>query len=90
MKKNEKEPALVDQSRQAVRDSGLSLNELARRTKVSQPQLSRFMRDERTLTLPAAARLCEVLGLTLVKGASSSEADRQPGGTQKRSGAKTK
>ena len=49
--------------RRAVNDSGLSLNELAKRSGVSQPQLSRFMRGERSLTLDSAAKLFQYLGL---------------------------
>jgi transcriptional regulator with XRE-family HTH domain len=49
---------VVLQLQQAIRASGLSLHELGRRTGVSQGQLSRFLRGDRTLTLPAAARLC--------------------------------
>jgi transcriptional regulator with XRE-family HTH domain len=56
---------LVAQLQQAIRDSKLSLNELGRRTGVSQGQLSRFMRGDRTLTLPAAARVCDYFGLEL-------------------------
>lgn len=40
--------------------------ELGRRAGVSQPQLSRFVSGERTLTLPAAAKVCETLGLRLI------------------------
>lgn len=56
---------LVEQLQQAIRDSKLSLNELGRRTGVSQGQLSRFLRGDRTLTLPAAARVCDYFGLEL-------------------------
>lgn len=44
----------------------MSLNQLAKATGVYQAQLSRFMRAERTLTLKAAAKLCDYLGLSLV------------------------
>jgi transcriptional regulator with XRE-family HTH domain len=56
---------LVTQLQQAIRASGLSLNEIGRRTGVSQGQLSRFLRGDRTLTLPAAARVCVYFGLEL-------------------------
>jgi hypothetical protein len=56
---------LVRQLRQAIADSNLSLNELARRAGVSEGQLSRFLRGHRALTLPTAARLCEYFGLEL-------------------------
>jgi DNA-binding phage protein len=58
-------PRIVTQLRQAIRDSKLSLNELGRRTGVSQGQLSRFLRGDRTLTLPAAASVCDYFGLEL-------------------------
>jgi transcriptional regulator with XRE-family HTH domain len=50
---------------EAIRDSGLSLKALAERAGMDIGQLSRFMRNERTITLPAAAKLCAVLGLEL-------------------------
>jgi plasmid maintenance system antidote protein VapI len=64
-KVTEKPPDLADQLRQAIADCGLSLNALGRVSGVHQAQLSRFLRAERTLTLPAAARLCAYLGLQL-------------------------
>lgn len=56
---------LVDQLRQAIQKSGLTLNEIERRCGVSHAALSRFMRGERSLTLPVVAKLCQVLGLRL-------------------------
>ena len=49
----------------AIRDSGLSLNMLAERTGLDDGQLSRFMRNDRTISLRAAAKLCAVLGVEL-------------------------
>jgi transcriptional regulator with XRE-family HTH domain len=49
----------------AVVDSGILQSEIARQAKVTEGQLSRFLRDKRSLTLPAAERLCKVLGLEL-------------------------
>lgn len=57
---------MIVQIREAIRASGMSLGALARASGVSQPQLSRFQSGQRTLTLPAAARVCEALGLRLV------------------------
>jgi transcriptional regulator with XRE-family HTH domain len=48
-----------------VAESGLSANEIAVRSKVNPAQLSRFLNDKRSLTLPAVEQLCEVLGLEL-------------------------
>jgi transcriptional regulator with XRE-family HTH domain len=56
---------MVVQIREAIRGSGLSISELSRKCGVSQPQISRFVNGERTLTLPAAARVCETLGMRL-------------------------
>jgi transcriptional regulator with XRE-family HTH domain len=56
---------MVGQVRQAIQDSPLSLLELGQRSGVNQSQLSRFVRGERGLTLAAAAKVCEVLGLGL-------------------------
>jgi transcriptional regulator with XRE-family HTH domain len=81
-----REPDLIEQLRQAVRESGLSLNEIARRSGVDQGQLSRFMRGERTIEMPTAARMCAALGLRLTKNKlaeaeepSSSSEPRPPG-----------
>jgi transcriptional regulator with XRE-family HTH domain len=65
MAKSERQPGLVEQIREAVRQSGLSLKELGKRCGVDHGRLSRFLRSERTLTLPAAASVCETLGLRL-------------------------
>ena len=68
---------LVAQLRQAIRDSGLSLNEIGRRAGVSEGQLSRFLRGDRTLTLPAAAKVCLYFGLELCAGGPSRHRDQQ-------------
>jgi transcriptional regulator with XRE-family HTH domain len=62
----ERGPELVGAIRQAVRKCGLSLNELSRRSGVSQPQLSRFMREERSLTLDSASKLIDCLPLRVI------------------------
>ena len=67
---------VVHQLQGAIRASGLSLNELGRRTGVSEGQLSRFLRGDRTLTLPAAARLCLYFGLELCTQVESSRGNR--------------
>jgi plasmid maintenance system antidote protein VapI len=64
-KRTDRPPDLADQLRRAVANCGMSLNRLAKETGVHAAQLSRFLRAERTLTLPAAARLCAFLGLRL-------------------------
>lgn len=49
--------------RDAIRIDGRSLNALARESGVDSGQLSRFMRDERSLTLDSADKLIVALGL---------------------------
>ncbi len=58
---------LVQQIRDAIEDSGLTLGELSKRSGVATSQLSYFLRGERTLTLPAAERLCDALGYQLFR-----------------------
>src|SRR5581483_4097670 len=57
---------LIEQLKRAIRGCGRSLNELGKASGVATPQLSRFMRGERTLTLPAVERICSVLHLNLI------------------------
>ncbi len=47
--------------------SGESLADIERATGISNAVLSRFVRGERTLTLPTADKLARHLGLELVK-----------------------
>jgi len=58
---------LIGVLKDAIRDCGLSLPELSRRTGVSNPQLYRFMSGDRSLTLPAAEKLAQMLGWRLSK-----------------------
>jgi transcriptional regulator with XRE-family HTH domain len=58
---------LIAVLKEAIAESGLTLSELAKRSKVSQPQLSRFMLNQRTLTLRSAAKLFDTLGLEVSK-----------------------
>jgi len=53
------------QLRRAIKRSPMSMNELGNRADVPIPTISRFMAEERSMTLPSAARLCKVLGLKL-------------------------
>jgi transcriptional regulator with XRE-family HTH domain len=70
-RKRKQLPAMIGQIQQAIRESGLSLSELGRVSGVSQGQLSRFIRSERILSLPAAARVCEALGIQLLMPAGT-------------------
>ncbi|VTR97019.1 xre family transcriptional regulator : : HTH_3 [Gemmata massiliana] len=51
----------------AVTQSGLSLNTIAKESGLSQSQLSRFVSGERTISLESAAKLFEYFGLRVVK-----------------------
>jgi transcriptional regulator with XRE-family HTH domain len=56
---------MVEQLREAIRDSGQSLNQLAKTCGVGPDRLSRFLRGQRDLTFEAASRVCEALHLEL-------------------------
>lgn len=51
--------------RRAVLESDMSRYQIAKISGVSQAQLSFFVNEIRSLTLPVAAKLAEVLGLEL-------------------------
>jgi transcriptional regulator with XRE-family HTH domain len=51
--------------RRAIKGSGLTLNEIARRTGVNVGSLSRFTRGQVGISLRTFERLAEELGLTL-------------------------
>jgi transcriptional regulator with XRE-family HTH domain len=69
-----------DRLRQAIRGCGKSLNQIGKQAKIDHSRLSRFMRGERDLTLDAAGRLCEVLGIELLLPETCVEpkAEKQP------------
>lgn len=52
--------------KRAIKDSGISISELARRTRVARQAINRFLSGERGLTTETVDRLCEELGLVLV------------------------
>lgn len=56
---------LTDQLRHAALASGLPQAELARRLGCSRAMVSRFVRGERELSMPAADALAALLGLRL-------------------------
>jgi hypothetical protein len=60
-----KRDKLTEFLQNAIRDSGSSLYTLAMQADMDDTQLSRFMRNERTLTIPVAAKLCALMGLEL-------------------------
>ena len=63
---------LVEQLRAAIRRSGESLNQLGQRAGIGRDRLSRFMRGERDLTLEAAEKIANALGLYLAGGEGAS------------------
>jgi hypothetical protein len=65
-RKKREEPGLVEQLKEAIRASEYSLEGLEKAAGLSLGSLSRFMRDQRTLTLPAAEKVCRLLRLALV------------------------
>jgi transcriptional regulator with XRE-family HTH domain len=62
---SKEKPGLVEQLRDAIRQSGHSLNQLSQQCGVGRDRLSRFMRGERDLTLEAAEKVCRVLHFEL-------------------------
>jgi transcriptional regulator with XRE-family HTH domain len=79
-KPRQAEPALPARIRRAIQESGRSLNQLGQLAGLDHARLSRFVRGERDLTLSAAGRLCEVLGLELTdrKGSEASTVPPTP------------
>jgi transcriptional regulator with XRE-family HTH domain len=53
------------QLKQAIRDSGMSRYRIAKKSGLTESQLSYFVNGKRSLTLPAAAKLAKALGLEL-------------------------
>ena len=51
--------------REAIKDSGLNITQLGELSGVDKGQISRFVNEERTLTLESAEKLAKVLGLEL-------------------------
>jgi DNA-binding Xre family transcriptional regulator len=64
-------PGLVDQIREALRNSGQSLGELEQATGVDRGSLSRFLRGKRDLRGSVLDRLCRALNLRLTGGEGS-------------------
>ncbi len=56
---------LSNQLRSAIRNSGMTERELAATVGISNAIISRFMRDERSMTLETAEKLCAHLQLEL-------------------------
>jgi transcriptional regulator with XRE-family HTH domain len=56
---------ITEQLRASIRKSGLSQEQIAEATGVSQGVLSRFVRGERSINLTTAEKLAEYFGLSL-------------------------
>jgi transcriptional regulator with XRE-family HTH domain len=79
---------LVTQLRDAIRQSGKSLNAISKMCGVGSDRLSRFMRGERDLTLAAAERICLALHLKLAPYSPEPEAAPAEPSGEKRKGRK--
>ena len=58
--------AISEKLRERIANCGLTQQELAKETKISQPTISRFMTGERGMRLDAVETLCDFFNLTLV------------------------
>jgi transcriptional regulator with XRE-family HTH domain len=58
-------PGLVEQLKQAIRDSGKTLMQLSEESGVDTGRLSRFLRGKRNINILAAEKICDALGLGL-------------------------
>jgi plasmid maintenance system antidote protein VapI len=58
-------PTLADALRKAIRESGISQQQLSYATEVPAPAISRFVNGHRDLTLATADKLAAHLGLEL-------------------------
>jgi hypothetical protein len=59
---------MLDQElRDAIRNDELSIRQTCIRSRIDDATMYRFLKGSRTLTLPVAGRICDVLGLHLVK-----------------------
>ncbi|MCG8407488.1 MAG: hypothetical protein MI923_20000 [Phycisphaerales bacterium] len=56
-----------DRIRKAIQATGKSLYRVAKDAEIDVAPLQRFMKAEQTLRLPTAQKLCEVVGLDLVR-----------------------
>jgi transcriptional regulator with XRE-family HTH domain len=62
----------------AVKQSGLSLNTIAKESGLSQSQLSRFVSNERTLSLESAAKLFSYFKLRVVDAEGKEVVEQKP------------
>ncbi len=65
MAKEKRSRGLIEQLREAIRNSGEALNQLEQRTGIGRDRLSRFIRGERNISLEAADTIFRALGLRI-------------------------
>ena len=59
---------MLDQElRDAIRNDELSIRRICRNSHVDEATMYRFLKGERTITIPVAGRICAALNLHLVK-----------------------
>ena len=63
------EPAVITELRAAIEDSKANPYQLAKKAGIDQSAVRKFLSRERSLSLDSGARLCEALGLKLVRPA---------------------
>lgn len=62
----EKQENIEQRLKRAVLESDMSRYRIAKLSGLSEAQLSYFVNDKRSLSLPAAAKLAKILGLELI------------------------
>jgi transcriptional regulator with XRE-family HTH domain len=77
MPRKKESPGLVEQLREAIIASGKSLTQIGKESGVATPQLSRFMKGERTLTLPSVEKICLALNLQLAPAGEAKEESKR-------------
>ncbi len=80
MGKKGEAPTLTDQLREAIQQSGQSLNQLGKQCGVDSARLSRFLRGERGLSLEAVDAIARVLHLRLTVDEQAAGEDKPSGG----------
>ena len=70
--------SMAEVIRRTIRGQGWSLNQLGIKTGVDDGRLSRFMTGKRDLTLQAADRIVDALGLRLVDPSRGRPLPRKP------------
>jgi transcriptional regulator with XRE-family HTH domain len=66
-RKKEEESGLIKQLKDEIHHSGMSLYQIGTQAGISLSMLTRFMSGERSLTLPAAEKICRALRLDLTR-----------------------